>query len=123
MQRLTALAAVLLSLFVVTASASAQSAQDGYGGKQNVQSDVLAEVGTVDEATPASQSTPSTGDGDTDPNTAAGGSSPEGQATEATQVASGALPFTGFDAALMLIGGLALLATGLGVRRLSAPRS
>jgi len=122
MQRLSALAAVILSLFAVTAPAYGQgsSARDGYGGKQNVQSDVLGEVGTVEESQPS-------GGGGTQPAGAA--NAPENSSgpatpasTEAAPVASNALPFTGFDVALMLVGGLALIGMGFGVRRLAAPR-
>jgi len=51
---------------------------------------------------------------------------PQSASTHSASVASsssgkGTLPFTGFDVALLALGGVALVGVGMGVRRLSRP--
>lgn len=97
-----ALLGVFIAFAGFTAPAAAQSVRDGYGG----QADVLGEVGEVEEAPSAGGSAPA--------------SAPAAASVQQPQAVAGdSLPFTGSDVALLLLGGLTLLGTGLVLRRLA----
>jgi hypothetical protein len=110
--RLAVTAMLVLGMLFSTAGASlavqGATGDETPSGVQYRQSDdsqqVLGEVGEVDSA-PSADSAP-----------AATPPAPEAQPT-APQESSGELPFTGFLAIPILIGGVALLSTGLVLRR------
>ena len=89
---------------------AAAMAQGSSGRTYNPDTDVLGEVGTVEEQQPAGQEQ------------SAPAPTPAAQPTPAQPVAAQAsspLPFTGTDAFLLAFGGAALLGLGLGLRRFS----
>ncbi len=129
---------ILLSLILVlvlgTAGASAQSpVVDAYGGQAGVAGTVAVSGDTPTAPTAAAQGTlGATANGTNGAAAAAAGPSDNGVAgagvngTAPTAVASApraldgdSLPFTGFDVALLAVGGIALLALGFTLRRLS----
>ena len=98
----------LLAGMTVAAPATAQEATgDGYGGTSRV----LGEVGEVQSA--GSGTAPTSAENAANPTASA---APVSQPNE---VASGNLPFTGLDVALLGFGGVLLLAMGLGIRRMT----
>ena len=101
-----ALLGVLVAFGGFAVPAQGQSVQEGYGGR----ADVLGEVGTVE---PEEQQSPGNADANA-PATAA-------QQPQQTQqpVAGDALPFTGADVVLLLLGGLTLVGAGVVMRRLA----
>lgn len=109
---------VLILVFALLAVPSAAMAQapvsNAYGGNGP---DVLGEV---EESIPPAIG----GEDDAPEGTAGDGDEPaprESGATPAAATTPGdSLPFTGLDAGLLLIGGVAMLGVGLGVRRLSS---
>ncbi|HEU4657600.1 MAG TPA: hypothetical protein VFR97_08750 [Capillimicrobium sp.] len=101
MQRFRTIALILSSSAALAAAPGVAIAQESAGDAYGGQGEVAASVST--------------------PNQGGGGTAPTaGASAGATQeVSSGELPFTGFDAALVAVGGILLVALGLGVRRLS----
>lgn len=98
-----ALLGVLIVFAGFAGPAAAQSVRDGYGGR----ADVLGEVGTVEA----------------DGGQPAGASPTDQPAAAAAQqqpqpVAGDALPFTGADVFLLLLGGVTLVGAGVALRRL-----
>jgi hypothetical protein len=109
--RLAVTAMLVLGMLFSTAGAgialTSVTSDDSPSGVQYRQDDdtqqVLGEVGTVDNGTaPAAESAPS---------------APAATPTEPQEAAEGELPFTGFLAIPILIGGVALLSSGLILRR------
>ena len=108
--RLAVTAMLVLGMLFSTAGAGiaiTSVTDDSPSGVQYRQDDdnqrVLGEVGTVDSGTaPAADSAPS---------------APAATPTEPQEAAEGELPFTGFLAIPILIGGVALLSSGLILRR------
>ena len=106
--KVRALLAVATACGAFAGPATAASVQDGYGGR----ADVLGEVGEVEA--PASSSAPSgPSGGDTLPSSS--------DPAPAESVAGDALPFTGADVILLLVGGLVLVGAGVVLRQF-APR-
>src|SRR3954471_9288397 len=93
--RMSIVALVLAGSLALTAPAMAKTSptQAAYGG-------VIAEVVTPSKPKPAQKAVP--------------------QQTAAAQPTQSALPFTGFEATLVLLAGAALLGTGLVLRRVSS---
>lgn len=88
------IAALAVAMLVPTATAFAQSSNEGYGGPNNVVSGV-GNSGGPSSPTPAAETSP----------------------VETSEAAS--LPFTGADLGVLLAAGAILLALGLGLRRLT----
>ena len=95
--------AAIASVVALAAPASAfgQTAQEGYGS-------VLGEVGQIESRPAASATAPS----------AAPSQAPAAAPTPAEPVAEGSLPFTGADIGIVAALGIALLAAGIGLRRI-----
>ena len=114
-----AILGILTALLAVAAPAAAQtsSVQDGYGGRPAADTDVLGEIGSVDEETPSTA--PAAQNNDTP------APAPQAAAVPAAapQLSESSLPFTGTDAALLAAGGMALLASGLVMRRVARERA
>ena len=111
-------AALLLALLLVAAPASAQTSPlvDAYGGPGG---QVLTDTNTDDVIPPPTA--PTDGEGGTEPNTRSGGNDDvpveTGATTPPAPSSEGDLPFTGFEAGIVLLAGLALLGAGLAARR------
>ena len=93
-----------------TAAAQTTSLQGGYGGN----SDVLGEVGTVDEAPEAAGTAPQEAE-----TPAGNATAPSSQAAAPVATSNGDLPFTGYDALFIALGGAVLLAGGYTLRRMA----
>ena len=108
----------LITTLAVAAPAIAQTpVQDAYGGAGRVASEV-ANSGDGPGAVPAGAGNVGTADaGNTTGNAAATGNVPVRAA--ASPLRGDELPFTGLDVGLVAVGGLMLLALGVGVRRVS----
>lgn len=100
-----ALLGVLVAFGGFAVPAQAQSVREGYGGR----ADVLGEVGTVEAG-----EQPAGAANKAQPNAAPVQSQPAQQT-----IAGDALPFTGADVILLLLGGLTLVGAGLVMRRMS----
>lgn len=139
MKRLHITTFAVVALLVAPAGAMAQSAVNTYGGEGQTPASVLGEGAAGGSG--ASSSAPVAGAGagggagaasvlddqaagnnvagnDVAGDTAAG-SGPAAAASETRAVPRGSLPFTGFDVALIALGGLALVAMGFAARRVS----
>lgn len=104
---------VLIALMSAAAPAAAQdSARDGYGGRA---ADVLGEVGTVTEDEGGTQPSQSSAPAPTQQPAPVAAASP-------VQVTERSLPFTGTDAALLAVGGLALIGLGVAMRQAARAR-
>lgn len=107
----------MLALLVAMAASTSAFAQSSPGQEvYNSNGEVLnvVEGGGSDNA-PSGGSAPSGGGGGSEPVTRESGSSP----STAPAVSSGQLPFTGFQAGLVALAGLALLGTGVAMRRVA----
>ena len=102
------LATIVALAFVLapTTLASAQAVQDTYRG----QSESLGVIGEIEEVTPAPTPTPTDEEAPPPPAPPTPAPTPEG-----------GLPFTGFEAMLVALGGLALVGGGFALRRASRP--
>lgn len=105
------LLALAMAVFVAAAAPSAAIAQTPSENTYKPDSQILGEVGEVEESAPA-------------PAPEETGSAPEAvQSTPAQSVpaqeSAGSLPFTGTDVLLLAVGGAMLLGLGLSLRRFS----
>ena len=106
-----ALAAAISMVAAGTALAQGSSAR-GYGGTGG---NVQGELGPGAVA-------PLTGGGSVDPSGAGGDVGPAGSGGPTAEADSGSLPFTGLDLALLVGGGVLLVATGATLARVSRHR-
>ena len=108
---------ILLSLALLAVAAPAASAQDPSTRGYDADSQILGEVGEVEESAPA-------------PEQPVGQPTPQKQPTQAAKPAatpaaasapdeSGSLPFTGLEVGIVALMGALLLGTGVAVRRVS----
>jgi hypothetical protein len=114
--RIPALAAVLILAFAVPAVAQTSPTADAYGGQQG---EVLGNFnggGQDDVIPPPAEAAPG---GGAAPATPAVPRVENGVDVPTPSVTEGSLPFTGFEAGLVALAGLALVGTGFAMRRAS----
>ncbi len=118
------LVVALLSVFTVLALAPAAMAQapvGGYGGTAGTTADQVAQgtPGQVAQGT-AGETANQVAEGTEGGGGGAAGADNNGSVAAATESGSGVLPFTGLDLALLIGGGLVLIATGVVLSRVVA---
>jgi hypothetical protein len=117
MKRITVALAIIASLTLAAPALAVTSNGDGYGGVAGV----LDSGGTPD--TPSNAAVDSGGAGDTAPSGQPSAGQPAGQPSDdvvsSSAGGSGSLPFTGQDAVLAALAGVALIGVGLTARRYS----
>lgn len=114
MHRLASFGLTLVAAVALAGPAYAQeSAEDAYGGAGQLPASVVTPTEAV-QVQGASATQPAAGQP---------GSSvaPVAATTPTNTVGNGKLPFTGFDLALIALGGLVLVGVGLGMRHVSRP--
>jgi hypothetical protein len=115
--RISALVAILVLVFAVPAIAQTSPTKDAYGGQQG---EVLGNFnggGQDDVVPPPAEAAPN--DRGSAPTTPSVPRVENGVDTPTPSVTSGSLPFTGFEAGLVALAGLALVGTGFAMRRAS----
>lgn len=121
MRRTTAIVAALVTMLPCATAVAQTPAGDAYGGDGQTQGEVInvnpgGEVqGDQEERT---EGTPA---GETLGQTSDTSGSPTARAASASSSEDGSLPFTGLDVLLIVAGGLALIAAGATIRRLTPP--
>lgn len=130
----TMLLGLLVALIGATSAFASSPSDETYLQKPSAVTHVLDDVTSSPSPSPSSESgtAPSTESG-TAPSTTSSPSSPSSPApstpaaatptTRTEQASSGNLPFTGFEAGLVAVAGLALLAGGFAMRRVSRDAS
>ena len=110
--------AMAMLMLAATPAIGQTSAAQGY--------DESGVIGNIEESPPGTTGTDGESEGGTLGEEAGGGSTPsdrEAGGTPATEAATGGeLPFTGLDAALIALAGIALLGTGFALRRIQNAR-
>lgn len=121
MHRLTSFGLTLVASVALAGPAYAQeSAEDAYGGAGQLPATVVTPSDAV-QVQGATATQPAAGQPVSSVAPTATQSAPVAAATPTNTVGNGKLPFTGFDLALIALGGLALVGVGFGMRHVSRP--